>query len=188
MVGSSVDNTAAVRIRNLVKAQGMFLLLLLWSCGPPLSTDQRILRLLEEPEFVFVGVETLGAEVRPGHFAPPEDPHGYEPQSLPDRLEAGKTYVFHNTISVDHERMALEILPQRLERLGARIISRPESEADLETGFMGGTFFDIQFEIDGRKMLIGVFAIHEIYEEPELWYLQDYYIEVEDRNDDANGR
>lgn len=180
MIGSSVCKAAAVRIRNLVKVQAMALLLALWSCGPPLSTDQRILRLLDEPEFVFVGVETRGAEVRPGVFAPVEDPHGFEPQTLPDRLEFGKSYIFHSTFSVDHERMALEILPRRLERLGARIISRPESEMDLLRPFLGGVAFGIQFEIEGRKAWIGSSGPCVIYEEPEVWYLQDYDISVEE--------
>jgi hypothetical protein len=155
-----------------------------WGCGAPLSTDQRVLRLLG-PEFVFVGVEVHPPPVAPGVRPPPEHPHGFEPQPVPDELEPGGTYVFHNTVPVDHERMALEVLPRRLKALGARIISRPESELDLLYPFLGGVAFGIRFEIDGRKLEIGSSGPHKIYEEPELWYLQDYEISAPDAYDEA---
>jgi hypothetical protein len=65
--------------------------------------------------------------------------------SLGVTLTSGRAYAFRKDADWPNEQVALQILPERLNVIGARIVSRPLSVKDLSYAVAGGPFFRIDF-------------------------------------------
>jgi hypothetical protein len=82
-------------------------------------------------------------------------PHEEEQLSQPSKLERGTQYVFHfKNGTPDNEAMGLRILPERLKKLGYKILEAPNYNGGtfLYT-YIGGPYFYIKFS-DGEKEAI----------------------------------
>ena len=67
------------------------------------------------------------------------------------QLTPGKVYRFVRALHVDWGNIGIDVLPERLKAIGARVISAPKSAHDLDRRITGGPYFVIEFEKDGHK-------------------------------------
>lgn len=72
-------------------------------------------------------------------------------ESTVGKLVPNHGYAFRKNNVVANEDVALRVLPDRLRRIGAKVISAPSTESDLLFAMMGGPFFTIGFEKDGHR-------------------------------------
>jgi len=66
------------------------------------------------------------------------------------RMTPGRIYVFRKTTQMGNETIALNVLPERLAKIGAHVTKAPQSSKDLVYLYYGGPLFNIEFEKDGH--------------------------------------
>jgi len=81
-------------------------------------------------------------------------PHNEKQHSRPERLEKGVQYVFHRKAPVENESLALRDLPERLSKMGFKIIWAPKSTSDMLHLYYGGPIFHIKFSARDQEFLI----------------------------------
>jgi len=67
--------------------------------------------------FAFVESSPFDPSVAPTGVADPLPPHGTMELPLPDRPQVGVQYVFHHRLPIDHENLAVNEFPAKLQGL-----------------------------------------------------------------------
>jgi hypothetical protein len=82
--------------------------------------------------------------------------HGEKELPQPDKLEKGTQYIFHYKEGApDNEAMGIKILPERLKKLGFKIIEAPDDKGrPLLYPFIGGPYFYIKFSSGQHEAVI----------------------------------
>lgn len=72
-------------------------------------------------------------------------------QTFADRsLAPGRIYIFDKSTKASNYDLGVKVIPRRLQRIGARL-TQPPSVVDL---MIGGSFFAIEFELDGNRGML----------------------------------
>lgn len=91
------------------------------------------------------GKLSAGTTLADGGLDELRDPIPPDPKLIPDH-----GYGFRKDNDWPNEKVALDLFPERLKRIGARVVKAPRSNKDLIYSTMGGPFFRIEFEKDGH--------------------------------------
>ena len=83
------------------------------------------------------------------------------------RLTPGHGYGFRKANDWRNEKVALVLLPERLKKIGARVVKAPRSDREMIYAIMGGPFFRIEFEKDGHTGTIFNRLAYDESEGPE---------------------
>lgn len=131
----------------------VFVLALLISCQPVKhGIDAKVMGVFSDFDYVGSGAAKFKQDgsLDPFHVAP----HGEKAQQNPDRLVIGTQYVFHYKGNPDNEAMGLRVLPERLKKLGYKVVEAPNYNGGtfLYT-YIGGPYFYIKFS-DGEHEAI----------------------------------
>ena len=103
-------------------------------------------------------------------------PHENRAQPRPTTLTIGTQYVFHHAGPVDDEELGIRTLPDRLRRLGMRVLRAPQSTKDMMGLYLGGPLFSIDFEDHGHFGQIFNQLDPKLSNESSKWAAEDFVL------------
>ena len=87
------------------------------------------------------------------------------PAQKPEELNVNLAYGLGCNKKWTNEDIALRVMPERIKNIGGRIIGGPSSRMDLTRGYVGGPYFQIEFELDGQRWFLRTRLAHGPREE-----------------------